>query len=94
VTAVLSDQVIRIIESHAEELTGSVVERLRSNPRTPAYQTVPTEELQHRLFDIYHDLGHWLLGNTEQTVQTRYEAVGKQRCKEGVPLGQVLWRWS
>ena len=91
VTAVLSDQVIRIIESHAEELTGGVVERLRSSSHTPAYHTVPAEELHHRLFEIYHDLGHWLLGNMEQSVQVRYEDVGKQRCKEGVPLGQVLW---
>lgn len=87
----LSDQVIRIIESHAEELTVGIVERLRGSSHTPAYKTVPPEELHHRLFEIYHDLGHWLLGNMEQTVQSRYEAVGKQRYKEDVPLGQVLW---
>jgi hypothetical protein len=52
---------------------------------------VTPEELHRRLFEIYHDLGHWLLGNMEQTVQSRYEVVGRQRCKEGVPLGQVLW---
>ena len=87
----LSDQVIRIIESHAEELTEGVMEKLRSSSHTPAYHSVPREELHYRPFEIYHDLGHWLLGNMEQTVQTRYEALGKQRYKEGVPLGQALW---
>jgi len=91
VTAVLSDQVIRIIESHAEELTEGVMEKLRSSSHTPAYHSVPREELHRRLFEIYHDLGHWLLGNMEQSVQSRYEAVGRERYKEHVPLGQVLW---
>jgi hypothetical protein len=86
-----SDQVIRIIESHADELTDGVVERLRCSSHTPAYHTLSREELHRRLFQIYHDLGHWLLGNVEETVQIRYEAIGTQLYKEGVPLGQVLW---
>jgi hypothetical protein len=87
----LSDQLIRIIESHAEELTRGTLEVLQSSPHTRAYHGLSANELHDRLFEIYHDLGHWLLWNTDQSIQARYEELGKQRFKESVPLAQVLW---
>ena len=87
----LSDQLIRIVESHAEELTRGVVSILQNNAHTPSYHAVPPEELHHRLFEIYHDLGHWLLGDMERSVQVRYQRLGRARCQEGVPLPEVLW---
>ena len=87
----LSDQLIRIIESHAEELTRGTVEVLQSSVQTPAYHALSPNELHDRIFEIYHNLGHWLLGNTDQSIQDQYEQLGKQRFKEGVPLAQLLW---
>ena len=87
----LSDQLIRIVESHADELTRGVVRILQNSAHTPSYQAVPPEELHRRLFEIYHDLGHWLLGDMERSVQLRYQSLGRERCQQGIPLAEVLW---
>ncbi|MGO8815789.1 MAG: hypothetical protein ACLQVG_14150 [Terriglobia bacterium] len=87
----LSERLIRIIETHAEELTRGAVKKLQSSPHTRSYHDLSPDELHHRLFDVYHDLGRWLFKNTDHEIQLRYEEVGRRRCKEGVPLAEVLW---
>ncbi len=87
----LSAQLIRIIESHAEDLTRGAVRMLQSSSHTPSYHRLSPDELHRRLYDVYHGLGRWLLENTEQTIQAQYEELGKQRCREGIPFSEVLW---
>ncbi len=87
----LSDQMIRIIESHAEELTHGAVKKLRSSPHTRSYHGLSPDELHHRVFGVYHDLGCWLLKNTDHAIQAWYNELGEKRFKEGIPLAEVLW---
>jgi hypothetical protein len=82
---------IRIVESHAENLTQGAVRKLRSSPHTRSYHGLSPDELDHRVFEVYHDLGHWLLRSTDHAIQARYEEFGKQRFNEGIPLAEVLW---
>jgi hypothetical protein len=87
----LSDELIRIIETHAEELARGTVAKLQSSTHTPSYHGLSREELYHRLFEVYHDLDRWLLRNTDQAIRVRYGGLGKQRFREGIPLAEVLW---
>jgi len=87
----LADQLIRIIESRAEELTRGAVTILQSSSHTRSYHGLSPDRLHHWLFEVYHDLGLWLLKNTDQAIQARYDELGKQRCNEGIPLAEVLW---
>ena len=87
----LSDGLIRVIESHAEELTWGAVAKLESSSHTRSYHRLSPDRLYHWLFDVYHALGRWLLTNTDQDIRARYSELGKQRCKEGIPLSEVLW---
>jgi len=87
----LSDPMIRIIESRAEELTQGAVKKLQSSPHTRSYHGLSPEELHRRVFEVYHDLGRWLLKSTEHAIQARYDEFGEQRFKEGIPLAEVLW---
>jgi len=87
----LSDRLIKIIESRAEELTRGAVKKLQSSPHTRSYHGLSPDELHNRLFEVYHDLGRWLLKNTDHSIQVRYDEIGKQRFKEGIPLAEVLW---
>ena len=87
----LSERLIRMIETHAVELTRGAVEKLQSSPHTPSYNRLSPEELYHQLFEVYHDLGRWLLKNTDQAIRARYGRLGRQRFKEGIPLAEVLW---
>jgi len=87
----LSDRLIRIIESHAEELTWGAVERLQSSPHTRSYHGLSPDKLYHWLFEVYHDLGRWLLRNTDHEIRARYGELGTRRFHEGIPLAEVLW---
>jgi len=87
----LSGRVIRIIESRAEELTRGVVKKLQSSPQTRSYHELSPEDLHHRVFEVYHDLGGWLLKNTDHAIRGRYNELGEQRFNEGIPIAEVLW---
>jgi hypothetical protein len=87
----LAGRLIGLIESHAEQLTRSAVENLRTNPRTRSYRTVPFDELYGRVYDVYHDLGRWLFEKADSAIQSRFNEVGEMRFKQGVPLQEVLW---
>lgn len=87
----LSDRLIKIVENHAEELTRGAVKKLQVSPHTPSYHHLPADDLYQRAYEVYHDLERWLLKNTEQAIRGRYHELGVQRCREGIPLPEVLW---
>ncbi len=87
----LSDLLIRIIESHADELTRGAVKKLQSSPRTRSYHGLPHDELYRRVYAVYHDLGGWLGEKTDHAIRAWYNELGEKRVKEGIPLGEVLW---
>jgi len=87
----LSARLVRLIEDHAEELTHGLLDDLQSNSHTPAYHALSREQLRHRLFDVYRNLGRWLLDTTEEHVETVYCELGGKRRAEGVPLSEVVY---
>jgi hypothetical protein len=87
----LSDRPIRTIENHAGELARGAVKRLQASPHTRSYHRLSADELHQRLYEVYHDLDRWLLKNADQAIQARYDELGMQRFKEGIPLPEVLW---
>ncbi len=87
----LSGRLVRMIEDHAEQLTRGVLNDLQSNPRTAAYHKLPREELHHRAYEVYRNLGRWLGHKTDETVEIFYSELGKKRCAEGIPLSEVIY---
>jgi hypothetical protein len=87
----LSDRLIRIIESNAEELTQGTVKKLQSSSRTNSYHELSYEHLYARVYEVYHDLGRWLWEKSSEAVQAWYNGLGEKRCEEGIPLIEVLW---
>lgn len=87
----LAGRLIGLIETHADELTLSTVQKLRTNARTASYRNLPPDELYARVFDVYHDLGRWLFEKTDSAVQERYNELGVLRAEQGVPLQEILW---
>ncbi len=87
----LSDRLVRMIEDHADELTRGVVNDLQSNARTQAYHKLSREELHHRAFEVYRNLGRWLSDKTDARVEASYSELGKRRCAEVVPLSEVIY---
>jgi hypothetical protein len=87
----LSSRLIKLIEGRADELSRAVVVKLQTNPRTASYRRLSFEELYANAYDVYHDLGRWLLEKTDLAVQARYTSLGKTRFGEGVQLSEILW---
>lgn len=87
----LSARLVRMIEDHAEQLTLGVVNDLQSNPRTSAYHKLSRDELHHRVYEVYRNLGRWLGEKTDGPIEASYGELGKKRWAEGIPLSEVIY---
>lgn len=91
VTHSFAGRLIALIESHAEQLTQTSIDQLRNNPRTKSYRQLSPTELYKRVYDVYRDLGVWLLEKTDDAIQSRYNELGQRRFWEHIPLDEILW---
>jgi hypothetical protein len=87
----LSKRLVKLIEDHAEALTRTVLDDVLQNPRTVALRKAPQDELRRRAYDVYHNLGHWLIDKTEDAIERTYEDVGRKRFGHRVPLSETVY---
>ena len=87
----LSTRLVQIIEAHAEELTTGLIDDLLTNRHTPHYNRLTREELHHRTYNVYHNLGRWLTDNTESAIEANFTSLGKKRLAEGIPLSEIVY---
>ena len=87
----LSDSLVQMIEAHAEKLTHSLVNDLKSNKRTAHYHHLTGDELHRRTYDVYRHLGQWIASKTEEAIESSYTELGKTRYAEGIPLSEVVY---
>ena len=89
---VLGWRLVRLIETHSDQLARGLLERIENSERCREFvHKVPAEELRQRVYEIYHNLGQWLLKKTERDVEQRYMAIGERRASQGVSLSQVIF---
>ncbi len=74
---------MRLIETHADELAEKVITAVRSNPRTAFLHEVSEAELKRRGFDLYHNLGRWLGEKSEAEIETTYRENGRTTIPRG-----------
>ena len=86
----VANRLVRLIESHSEELAQSLVYKLHKSERTAAYRNISTHELAAAVLEVYQNLGAWLLTKTESDVELRYRELGQRRFAQGVPLSQFM----
>jgi hypothetical protein len=86
----LLPSLMRLIETHAEELTERLIKAVRTNPRTAYLHQVSEAELKRAVFDLYHNLGRWLGEKSEAKIETTYRENGRRRFREGVPLSELV----
>ena len=84
-------RLVRLIETHSNELTLNLIQRVRNSEATPDYQLVPDEDLRDRVSEMYCDPGDWLMTRDEFDLKQRYEKIGARRARQEVALSQVLW---
>ena len=85
------EELVKLIENRADELTELMVRRIRESPRMPAYHRFGDAELGQRARLVYANLGTWLEKESEGQVEEEYSRIGKVRCQERIPLSQLVW---
>ncbi len=86
----LAYRLVRMIETHSDELAGSLLAKVETSEKTSAFNHVPAVELRQRVYEVYRHLGDWLLGKTEADIEVRYKEIGARRAEQGVPFSQVV----
>ncbi len=84
-------RLVRLIETHSEELANRLVEKVQASPLTHAYEKALGAELRQRVHEIYLHLGEWLLGRRDVDIERRYTEIGARRFHQGVPLCELVW---
>ena len=87
----LAARLVRLIESHSEQLSSSLLEKFRTSPKCHHLIKVPDEELKERSYEIYKNLSDWLLNSTDGEIELRYVELGRRRAEQGVAFSHFLW---
>jgi hypothetical protein len=86
-----STKLVAMIEDHAEQLTTGLIGELQRHPRTSGYHHFSVSELHDRAYDVYRNLGKWVTRGSESEIEASYAELGRRRCREGIPLSQVIF---
>ena len=87
----LSARLVKIIEEHAQDMSRSLISRLRGDGRVATLVRAPQDDLEQRAYDVYHNLGRWLGDKSEEAIAHTYLSVGRRRFGQGVPLSEVVF---
>jgi len=85
-----SYRLVRLIESHADELAAGLEEKVQANLQVTHLRDISAVELRERVYEIYRHLGEWLLGKNELDIEHRYREIGARRARQKVPLSEVV----
>jgi len=86
----LSGRLVHLIESNWEDITSSVIQRIRREPQMAHYRDRVESELREWGQILLQNLGHWLTSGREEEIGHRYEQLGRQRFEAGVPLHESV----
>jgi hypothetical protein len=86
----LSDHLIRLIETHAEDLTREFLDDLGRNPRTPSFHSLSRDQLRSRVYDIYHNLGRWVAERDERHIEAFYGELGRRIHLASTPGSELI----
>ena len=86
----VSRTLVQMIEDNGERITDRFIRQLRADARLVQFHTLPESELRDRAHDVLKNLGRWLVASHEGEIAHRYEALGRRRYEESIPLYEVV----
>jgi hypothetical protein len=86
----ISRTLVQLIEDNSDRITNRIVERQRADHALVEMGKLPMSELRDRAREVLINLGKWLVEGHEGETARRYEELGKRRCREGIPLHEVV----
>ncbi len=85
----LSAKLIQVIEDNWQPISARVLRQVRAAPELARMQTLSDSEIVERAQKIVRNLGHWL-ASSEKDWGVSYEALGRVRYEERIPLHEVI----
>lgn len=86
----LSPKLMHVIEAHGDVISRNVVREIRRDPGMTQMSSLSDQELRDRGQHILKNLSYWLTQGHEQSLAYEYEALGRERFEEGVPLHESV----
>jgi len=85
-------KLLKLIEDNANELSRRLCKDLLSKEETKGYRSLSEDEVYKRVNDVYSNLGQWLGKDKDTTneIEKVYTELGKKRCREKIPLNEVV----
>jgi hypothetical protein len=87
----ISAKLIELIEIHAYDLTRDVARDLATNPRTPGFRAVSSDDLERRVFQLFNHLGNWIGDPRSGRVEAEFTDWGRRRFGQGIPLSEIVY---
>ena len=87
----LAVRLVRLIESHSDEIADGVLHKFAASPRTSDLRNIPPHELRQRTLEILRHLSDWLLCKGESEIENRYQSMGKVRAAQNVAFADFCW---
>jgi hypothetical protein len=86
----LSTNLVRMIESHAEQIIAEAIRRVRQDAELPHLNKLADAELRGWAGHILKHLGDWLTVSDEKQIASCYQGLGRLRFEEHVPLHESV----
>ena len=87
----LAFKLVNLIETHTEQLSRELTEKLWNSPQCSDLHKVPADELEARSREIYRNLSDWLLDKADAQVERRYTELGTARAQQSVAYSHFVW---
>ena len=86
----LSGRLVHLIEANSASIIQQVITQVRRDPDLKNLCKLPDAELREYGRHLLERLGDWLAAGTEHQLADHYEAVGRARFEEGIPLDEAV----
>lgn len=86
----LSHKLIQAIESHCDPIMAALICQIRGDPDLTHMRRLPDLELREWGCAILKNLDTWLLAGRDVSLAKRYEALGRLRFEESIPLHEAV----
>ena len=86
----MSAKLVHQIEDHWEAVAVRFLRLVRNCPRVPHLNRLPESEAIEVCRRLLRNLGQWLDTSAEEKVAEQYEQLGRQRCREQMPISEAI----
>ncbi|MCX6566956.1 MAG: hypothetical protein NTW38_11145 [Candidatus Aminicenantes bacterium] len=91
ISSAVSQKLVRLIETNAEEMSRSYAREIRTMIETPSYRTFDEREVHDRGHRVFSQFGRWISNEiSEKEMENYWTALGKQRRIEGFSMSEIM----